>query len=82
MSSCSESGAPTVPPSPRTRLATPAGSPSLSRMSISRMAVCGVSSAGLSTKEQPAAIAGATFQATCSSGKFQGVIMPTTPTGS
>ena len=31
---------------------------------------------------QPAAMAGATFRAVCVSGKFQGVIIPTTPTGS
>jgi len=30
---------------------------------------------------QPAANAGANFQACMSSGKFQGMIMPTTPTG-
>ena len=31
---------------------------------------------------QPAASAGATLRAVCVSGKFHGVIMPTTPTGS
>ena len=36
----------------------------------------------LSTTVQPAASAGAIFQALVTSGKFQGTIMPTGPTGS
>ena len=44
-------------------------------------AVSGVNSAGLSTMVFPAARAGATFHATISSGKFHGMICPTTPTG-
>ena len=77
-----DSGAPTVPPSPSTRFATPFGSPSSSSTSIISIVVCGVSSAGLITKALPAARAGAIFHAACSSGKFHGVIMPHTPTGS
>jgi hypothetical protein len=46
------------------------------------MAVSGVSSDGLSTTPLPAARAGATFQEAMASGKFHGVIRPTTPTGS
>ena len=42
----------------------------------------GVSSAGLSTTVLPAASAGATFHEAIVSGKFQGVIRPTTPRGS
>ncbi len=42
----------------------------------------GVCSAGFSTIVQPAARAGATFQEAISSGKFQGMICPATPTGS
>ena len=42
----------------------------------------GVCSAGFSTTQLPAARAGATFQAAISSGKFQGMIWPTTPSGS
>ena len=42
----------------------------------------GVCSAGLSTTVQPAASAGAIFQAAISSGKFHGMIWPHTPTGS
>jgi hypothetical protein len=41
-----------------------------------------VALAGLAIIVQPAAIAGPTFHASSSSGKFQGVIMATTPTGS
>ena len=44
------------------------------------MAVSGVNSAGFSTTVQPAASAGAIFQASISSGKFHGMICPTTPT--
>ena len=42
----------------------------------------GVCSAGFMTTVQPAASAGPHFQATISIGKFQGMICPTTPTGS
>ena len=42
----------------------------------------GVNSAGLSTTVFPMASAGATFHASMSRGKFQGMIWPTTPTGS
>ncbi len=41
-----------------------------------------MSSAGFSTIVLPAASAGATFQEAIVSGKFQGVISPTTPSGS
>jgi len=47
-----------------------------------RSAESGVCSAGFSTIVQPAASAGASFQAAIISGKFQGMIWPTTPTGS
>ncbi len=74
--------APAVSPSPVTMLTTPGGMPA-SRMSWPRRsAVSGVSSAGLSTTVQPAASAGPIFQAAISSGKFHGMIAPTTPTGS
>ena len=48
----------------------------------SLIAVRGVCSAGLDQAEQPAASAGASFQAAISSGKFQGSTSPTTPAGS
>ena len=41
-----------------------------------------MSSAGFRTTVLPAASAGATFQEAIVSGKFQGVIRPTTPSGS
>ena len=67
-SRCVESAGPTSDPAPVTRFATPSGSPSSCSTSIIKMAVEGVSSAGLRMKEQPAARAGAIFQAACSSG--------------
>ena len=63
-------------------LSTPSGSPASPASSASFSAVSGVCSAGFSTTEQPAASAGASFQAAISSGKFQGSTSPTTPIGS
>ncbi len=42
----------------------------------------GVCSAGLSTTALPPASAGASFHVAMSSGKFHGMICPTTPSGS
>ena len=42
----------------------------------------GVAEAGLSTMQLPAASAGASFHAAIRIGKFQGMIWPTTPSGS
>ncbi len=42
----------------------------------------GVCSAGFSTTQLPAASAGASFQTAIRMGKFQGMICPTTPSGS
>ncbi len=47
-----------------------------------RIAVRGVSSAGLSTTVLPAASAGAIPQPMIGIGKFQGTMMPTTPSAS
>ena len=77
----STSAAP-VSPSPVITFSTPSGRPASSASSPSRSAVKGVCSAGFSTIVQPAARAGATFQAAISRGKFQGMICPATPTGS
>ena len=44
--------------------------------------VSGVSSDGLSTTVFPQASAGPSFQLAMRSGKFQGVMSPTTPSGS
>ena len=71
--SCATSAAP-VRPSPVTTLSTPSGSPASAAISAKASAVSGVNSAGLSTTVLPAASAGATFHASISSGKFQGMI--------
>ena len=81
MPSCCASGLPASGPKPWTMLITPAGTTSLIR-SIHSMMLTGVCSAGLMTTQLPAASAGASFQAAISSGKFHGMICPTTPSGS
>ncbi len=70
-----------VRPSPVTMLTTPGGRPTSRQISAKAKAVSGVNSAGLSTTVLPMARAGAIFQASISRGKFQGMICPTTPTG-
>ena len=79
-SGCSTIAAP-VSPSPVTMLTTPGGRPASTQISANGSAVSGVNSAGFSTTVLPAASAGAIFQASISSGKFQGMICPQTPTG-
>ena len=69
-------------PGPATTSRTPSGSPASSASSAKRSAVSGVSSAGLRTTVLPAASAGPIFQEAIVSGKFQGVMSPTTPSGS
>ena len=56
--------------------------PASSASSPSRIVESGVSSAGLITIVLPRASAGPSFQLAMLSGKFQGVISPTTPSGS
>ena len=73
---------PTSEPGPVTRLSAPGGSPARSSASHSAQAEPGAISAGFSTTALPKASAGATFQAGMAMGKFQGVIAPTTPSGS
>ena len=68
-------------PSPVMMFTTPGGSPMAWQQSANSSAVSEVNSAGLSTTVFPIASAGAIFQASISSGKFQGMICPTTPTG-
>ncbi len=77
-SGCSTSAWP-VRPSPVTMLTTPAGSSACWQTSAKSRALSGVVSAGLSTTVLPVARAGATFHASMSSGKFHGMICPTTP---
>jgi hypothetical protein len=64
-----------------TTLSTPAGSPAAAASSASARAESGVSSGGLTTTVQPAAMAGATLRVIMAMGKFQGVIAATTPIG-
>ena len=81
-SSCSPSGSPASLPVPVTTLKTPAGTPASTASSATRSVVSEVCSAGFTITEQPAASAGPIFQASISSGKFQGSTRPTTPIGS
>ena len=74
--------APAVSPKPGTTFTTPAGTPASAISPARRSAVSGVCSAGLSTTQLPAASAGPSFHAAISSGKFHGMIWPTTPSGS
>ena len=67
---------------PGTTLTTPAGTPASSSASASTKLLSGASGGGLSTTVQPAARAGATFQAESVTGAFQGTMAATTPTGS
>ena len=78
-SGCATSSAP-VRPSPVTTFTTPGGSPVSRHTSAKSRAVSGVNSAGFSTTVFPVASAGAIFHASISSGKFQGMIWPATPT--
>ena len=73
---------PRVPPEPVKHCTASAGTPASSRISTSFKADKGVSLAGLMITELPAASAGATtLWATRFSGKLNGVMATTTPTG-
>ncbi|MDT4877960.1 hypothetical protein FQZ97_1135200 [compost metagenome] len=74
--------APTTLPRPVTMFTTPSGMPASCASSAKRRAEREVSSAGLTTTVQPTARAAPSFQAMVCSGKFQGTMTPTTPTGS
>ena len=80
-SGCSTRREPHTLPGPATTFSTPSGS-TVAAIFSSSTAVSGVSSAGLSTTVLPAASAGPSFHAAITSGKFQGTIRPTTPSGS
>ena len=82
MPGCSTSACPTFEPGPVMTFNTPAGSPTSTAISPSASAVSGVWLAGFRMTVLPQASAGATFHAASSSGKFQGTIAATTPTGS
>src|SRR5262245_35617353 len=79
---CVTSAVPTLPPGPGTTLNTPSGKPAAATTSANFSAVSGVRLAGLWTTAQPVASAGPYFHIESNSGKFHGVIAPTTPTGS
>ena len=81
-SSCPTSAAPTVGPSPRTMLHTPAGKPASTMRIATRLVVSGVSSDGLTTTVFPAARHGATPRIIWLIGAFHGVMWATTPYGS
>ena len=67
--------------SPVTTLSTPAGIPACTASSAKASAQSGVSGAGFTTTVQPAARAGEILRVIMASGKFHGVMAPTTPTG-
>src|SRR5690606_36703098 len=71
-----------VAPSPVTTLNTLGRNPTPRSSTANSREEAAAYSDGLTTTEQPAAIAGAHFHATKSSGEFQAVRAPTTPTGS
>ena len=81
-SSWAARAAPAVSPNPVTTFTTPSGMPASAMISASRSAVSGVCSAGLRMTQLPVVRAGPSFHAAISSGKFHGMIWPTTPTGS
>ena len=70
-----------VSPAPVTMLTTPAGRSACWQISANSIAVRDVVSAGFSTTVLPQASAGAIFQASIISGKFQGMTWPATPSG-
>ncbi len=63
MSGWAAMASPTTGPGPDTRLKTPAGAPSSSKISARTKALRGATSLGLTTTVQPAARAGATLAA-------------------
>src|SRR5262245_39683139 len=71
---CFTSAAPALAPRPCTMLRTPAGSPAFWHNSPSKYAVIGVISEGFATAVLPHASAGAIFQVSKYSGRFQGEI--------
>ena len=75
------SSSPTTAPGPVTMLSTPAGSPPSVISSASRSVASGVVLAGFTTTVLPTAMAGAILLTISVSGKFHGIIAPTTPMG-
>ena len=79
-SGCLTSARP-ISPGPVMMLTTPGGRSAWRQTSANSSADSGVEDAGLSTTVLPAASAGAIFQASISSGKFQGMTCAATPSG-
>jgi hypothetical protein len=67
---------------PGTTLTAPSGTPASASASANTKPLSGASGGGLSTTVQPAASAGAVFQAARVTGAFHGTMAATTPTGS
>ena len=80
-SGCSTMALPTSPPEPVTTLTTPSGMPPSISSSMKRTMHAGVSLAGFMTAVLPQMSAGKSFQPGMAIGKFQGVMIPTTPIG-
>ena len=78
---CATRAAPTVSPRPGTSCSAPWGTPASCRICTMAAAVSGVCSAGLASTVLPAARAAATWPAKMASGKFQGLMASTTPSG-
>ena len=81
MSGCSTIARPTTDPWPCTSWSTSGGNPASTRISTSRWAVCGTSSAGLKITAFPQASAGNIFQVGIAIGKLKGVMSPAMPIG-
>ena len=79
---CSASAAPAISPRPGTTLKTPGGTPASRQIRPSSSEVSGAISGALRTTVLPAASAAEPFRQAMCSGKFQGMIIPTTPIGS
>ena len=75
------SASPATGPGPGTKLNTPAGASSAAMISASRAQQAVVVGAGTQTTALPAASAGANSSAPIVYGQFQGLITPTTPSG-
>ena len=69
-------------PCPVTQLKTPAGRPARSNSLAMNTADHGVNDAGLNTTVLPVSSAGSVLRHITFIGKFHGLMMPTTPTGS
>ncbi|MEY4138795.1 MAG: hypothetical protein RLZZ371_977 [Pseudomonadota bacterium] len=76
-----DKAAPASEPSPVTTLMTPSGTPASTSNSAMRNTVSDASSAGFMTTVQPVASAPPRIHHWLTSGPFQGMMPPTTPTG-